>query len=73
MALYRATVKSTRLSNEERIEKGMSVEFASAYSAPLSTNGGTEVIDAFKRVYGVDIKKAAVVSSVFIEVVQIGK
>ena len=71
MALFTATVKSTRLVNGIRLEKGMSVEFTSAFLAPLSTNGGIEVIQAFQRKYGVDIKKAAAVSSAYIEVVKV--
>ena len=71
MALYRATVKSTRVTNGIRLEKGMSVDFASAYSTPLVTNGGKEVIEAFTRKYGVDIKKTGANSSVYIEVVKI--
>ena len=71
MALFKATVKSTRLVNGVRLEKGMSVDFSSAYGSPLSTNGGKEVIEAFQRKYGVDIKKAASVSSAYIEVVKV--
>ena len=72
MALFRATVKSTRLANGVRLEKGMSVDFPSSYGVPLSTNGGKEVIEAFERKYGVDIKKAGAVSSAYIEVVKVG-
>lgn len=68
MALFRATVKTTRISNGERVEKGMSVDFVSSQGAPLSSNGGTEVIEAFERKYGVDIKKAGMVNSAYIEV-----
>lgn len=71
MALFRATVKSTRVSNGVRVEKGMSVEFASSYGTPLSTNGGKDVIEAFERMYGIDIKKAGMVSSSYIEVEKI--
>ena len=72
MALFRATVKSTRVINGVRLEKGMSVDFPSSYGAPLSTNGGKEVIEAFQRKYGVDIKKAGAVSSAYIEVLKVG-
>ena len=72
MALYRATVKSTRVNNGVRLEKGMSVDFPSNIGSPLGTNGGKEVIDAFQRKYGVDIKKAGAVSSAYIDVVKIG-
>ena len=72
MPLYRATVKHTRLTNGIRLEKGMSVEVVSNhFSNPLLVNGGTEVINAFMRIYGVDIKKANAVSSAYIDVVKI--
>lgn len=71
MALFRATVKTTRVNNGVRIEKGMSVEFVSSYGAPMSTNGGKEVIDAFIRVYGVDIKKAGAMGTSYIDIVKI--
>lgn len=71
MALFRATVKSTKVTNGVRLEKGMSVDFPSSYGSPLGTNGGKEVIEAFQRKYGVDIKKAGAISSAYIEVVKI--
>ena len=72
MALFRATVKSTRTTNGVHLEKGMSVDFPSTYGSPMGTNGGKEVIDAFMRKYGVDIKKAGALSSSYIEVVKVG-
>lgn len=72
MALFKATIKSTRINNGIRLEKGMSVDFPSSYSSPLSTNGGKEVIDAFQRKYGVDIRKAGALSDAYISVVKIG-
>ncbi|MDO6431526.1 DUF6140 family protein [Flavitalea sp. BT771] len=71
MPLFRATIKSTKVVNGVRLEKGMSVDFPSSYGSPLSMNGGKEVIEAFRRKYGVDIKKANAVSSSYIEVVKI--
>ena len=66
-----ATVKNTRVNNGVRLEKGMSVEFPSSSGSPLSTNGGKDVIEAFQRKYGVDIKKASAVSTSYLEVVKI--
>ncbi|HWK06235.1 MAG TPA: DUF6140 family protein [Puia sp.] len=71
MALFRATIKSTKVVNGVRLEKGMSVDFPSSYGSPLSTNGGKEVVEAFLRKYSVDIKKANAVSSSNIEVIKI--
>jgi peptidoglycan hydrolase-like protein with peptidoglycan-binding domain len=72
MALFRATIKTTRVSNGVRVEKGMSVDFPSSNGSPLSANGGKEVIEAFQRKYGIDIKKGGVVSSSYIELVKVG-
>ncbi len=66
MALFRATIKSTQISNGVRIEKGMFVDFPSQSGSPMSTNGGKEVIEAFDRKYGIDIKKGHFVSSSYI-------
>lgn len=67
MALFKITVKKTILANGIRIEKGMSVELASTHSNPVSTNGGKDVADAFMRKYGVDLKKANMLSGVYLE------
>ena len=71
MSLFKATVKKTAHINGVVLEKGMSVDFASSYGSPISTNGGKEVLDAFQRKYGIDLKKANAVNSLYIEVVKI--
>lgn len=70
MALFRATAKMNHSANGIRIEKGMSVEFACQPGSPFS-NGGKEINEAFIRKYGLDIKKGAVLSSSYLEVVKI--
>ncbi len=72
MALFRATVKSNINTNGVKLTKGMSVDFQSSYGSPMGTNGGHEVIDAFTRAYGVDIKKANALNSAYIEIKKIG-
>ena len=57
MALFLITVKQNHYANGIRLEKGMTVEVSSKYSNPITTNGGHEVVDAFMRKYGIDIKK----------------
>lgn len=71
MALFKITVKQTLLTNGQRVEKGMSVELASSHGNPVTTNGGKDVADAFMRKYGVDLKKAHALSSVYLETVKI--
>ena len=69
MPLFRVTVKQSKVSNGVRLEKGMSVDVVSnSFSNPVSTNGGQPVIDAFNRIYGVDIKKAGALSMVYLDV-----
>ena len=69
--LYKVTVKSNLNSNGVRLEKGMSVEVPSQ-SLPLSTMEGKEHInDAFKAKYGVDLKKACALQSIYLDVVRI--
>lgn len=59
--------------NGIRIEPGMSVEvITSSYANPLMVNGGQEVINAFYRIYGIDIKRAGVCSPAYLDVRQIG-
>lgn len=60
------------MSNGITIEPGMSVEVVtSSFSNPVSTNGGQAVADAFMRIYGVDIKKAGVLSTAYLDVQQL--
>jgi hypothetical protein len=71
MAVFITTIKEDRWTNGVQLEKGMSVQFVSNYSTPLSTNGGIEVIEAFMRKYCVDIKKANAVSDAWISIKKI--
>lgn len=72
MARFRITTKRMSQMNGIRIEPGMSVEvITQSMSNPLLENGGKSVIDAFYRIYGIDIKKAGVLSSVYLEVEKI--
>ena len=60
------------MSNGIIIEPGMSVEVVTqTFSNPVSTNGGQAVVDAFMRIYGIDIKKAGALSTVYLDVKQL--
>ena len=73
MPRFRITTKQRKMSNGILIEPGMTVEVVTqSFSNPLSTNGGQAVVDAFMRIYGLDIKKASVLSMVWLDVKQIG-
>ncbi len=69
MPLFRVTVKNRVNCNGVRLEPGMSVEVVSqSMSNPVLANGGQSVIDAFMRIYGVDVKKAGALNSVHMKV-----
>ena len=71
--LYRVTVKSSKNSNGIRIERGMSVEVVTNnITNPVTTNGGQAVVDAFMRIYGIDIRKVGALNMVYLDVQRIG-
>ena len=73
MAIFQITTKCTKNCNGIRIEPGMSVQVVTqGMSNPVSTNGGQPVIDAFYRIYGIDIKKAGCLNMVNLNVDRIG-
>ena len=71
MPIFRVTVKQMKNDNGIRLERGMSVDVStSSFSNPVTTNGGQLVLDAFMRVYGLDIKKAGALNMVYLDVRQ---
>lgn len=71
--LYRVTVKNSKNTNGIRLERGMSVDVVTnSMSNPVTTNGGQPVVDAFMRIYGIDIRKAGALSMVWLDVERIG-
>ena len=71
--LYRITVKQSKQTSSVRIERGMYVDVVSnSMSNPVTTNGGQAVVDAFMRIYGIDIKKAGALSMAWLDVERIG-
>lgn len=70
--LYRISIKQNKTANGIRLEKGMSVEVVTnSLGNPVTTNGGQPVVDAFMRIYGVDIKKAGALNMIYLDVQQI--
>jgi hypothetical protein len=70
--LYKVTVKSNLNSNGVRLEKGMSVEVVSQSYNLLGTLQGKELVNnAFTAKYGVDVKKACALTSLYLDVVKI--
>ena len=69
MPLFRITVKTRVNTNRVRLEPGMSVDVVTnSCSDPVHTNGGQSVIDAFKRIYGIDIKQAGALNGAYLKV-----
>ena len=50
MALWTLTIKSTKIMNGVRLERGMRVQVSSLYH-PIGYNNGEATRDAFMRVY----------------------
>ena len=72
MPRFLITTTSRTQFNGIRIEPGMSVEVViTSFANPLLVNGGQSVVDAFMRIYGIDIKKAGVCSPVYLDIKQI--
>lgn len=71
--MFQITTKNRKQVNGIRIEPGMTVQVVSnSMSNPVVTNGGQPVIDAFYRIYGIDIKKAGCLNMVDLKVDRIG-
>ena len=72
--LYRITVRRLKLCNGVRLEPGMSVEVVvNGYANPVWSNDGQIAVDAFMRVYGVDLRKARALNAFDLNVEKIGK
>ena len=73
MPIFQITTKHRRNVNGILIEPGLTVQVVSqSFSNPVVTNGGQPVVDAFMRVYGIDIRKAGVLNTADLEVVKAG-
>jgi len=69
MPMFRITTKRSLSCNGIRIEPGMAVDVVtSSFSNPVSVNGGQAVVDAFMRIYGVDIRRAGALNMVYLDV-----
>ncbi len=72
MAKFQITTKNRKQTNGIRIEPGMSVQvITQSMNNPVTTNGGQTVVEAFLRIYGIDIKKAGCLNMVDLDVKQI--
>lgn len=72
MPRFIITTKQMKNANGIRIETGMSVEVVTqSMSNPVLTNGGQPVVDAFMRIYGIDIRKAGALNMSYLNVERI--
>lgn len=73
MPTYQITTKRSTHCNGVRIEPGMTVTVVTnSMASPINTNGGQVVIDAYMRIFGIDIKKAGCLNSFSLDCVRIG-
>ena len=73
MPRFILTTKQMKNANGIRIEPGMSVEVVTqSMSNPVLTNGGQPVVDAFMRIYGIDIRRAGALNMSYLNVERIG-
>jgi len=69
MPIYKITTKSRKLCNGILIEPGMEVEVVNtSFSNPVIANGGAEVEAAFMRKYGISLKNAGAMNTVYLDV-----
>ena len=72
MAKFQITTKNRKQTNGISIEPGMTVQvITQSMNNPVTTNGGQTVVEAFFRIYGIDIKKAGCLNMVDLDVKQI--
>ena len=70
MATYKIIVKQNKYCNGVKLEKGIEIQVAS-HSSPLKiTVGKEEVMKAFTRNFGIDIKKNGDLTSVYLDVIK---
>lgn len=73
MPLYKITTKCRTNTNGVFIEPGMTVQVVSkSLSNPVLSDGGRLVAEAFMRVYGIDLKRAGALNSMYLDCERIG-
>jgi hypothetical protein len=68
MALYKITTKRKFVNGNLLIDKGMSVQVSSFAANPLYYDEGNDVNNAFKRIYGIDLRPHGLLSKTFLTV-----
>jgi hypothetical protein len=72
MPIFQITTKKRKHVNGIHIEPGMTVQVVTqSMSNPITTNGGQIVIDAFIRIYNINIKEAGCLNMSDLELKQV--
>ncbi len=71
MALFQVTTKRKKSCNGVHLEPGMSVQIAVPNAVSPLVNNKQMIVEAFMRVYGIDLKKAMALSTIDLDVVKI--
>jgi len=72
MALFQVTVKRKKRCGGVVLEPGMTVQVATQNAVNPLVNNKQMIVDAFMRVYGVDLRKAMALSPIDLDVVKVG-
>lgn len=72
MPLYQITVKVTKQTSGQRIERGMSVQVVTNSMANPVITDKAAVARAFASIYGVDLQVVGVLSTAYLDAVRIG-
>lgn len=75
MSLWRITTKRSVMFNGVSIEPGMSVEIPSrinGWNNPMHITNNREINNAFKRVYGIDLERAGLLSPNYLRIEMVG-
>lgn len=72
MPVFRITVKCSKLTSGQRVEKGMSVDVVSNSMTNPVIADKRAVANAFARIYGIDIDKIGALSTAYLDCVKIG-
>ncbi len=68
MPVYKVTTRYSTNTNGVYVDKGLSVQVVTkSLSNPVVYNGGQMVAEAFMRVYGLDLKRAGCLNTMYLE------
>lgn len=72
MAIFRITVKTTRVGSGQRVDKGLYVDLQTYSHANPIYNNKEQIAQAFLLQRGVDVKKLGILNSACLDVKKIG-